>query len=110
LSKEERAKLALQRRQEQVAAQKSLLQERRVSQHQHQEELSGHSDRRRRDGGGEGREKQREATLLQKDREKEVEAIKVGGCVMDIGRFGTLSCSSSHDTWELTKNAGKCAG
>lgn len=78
LSKEERAKMALNRRQQQVDAQKQMLQEAKVSQQKYQEEGSfGHSDRKRWDSREEVREKQREVTLLVKDKEKEVEAIKV---------------------------------
>lgn len=77
MSKEERAKMALKRRQEEVAIQKKMLEETKVSQQKYQEEASGQLDRKRWDGREEEREKQREVTLLMKDKEKEVEAIKV---------------------------------
>lgn len=69
--------MALQRRQEQVATQKKILEETKASQQKYQEEPSGHSGRKRWDGREEEREKQREVTLVLKDKEKEVEAIKV---------------------------------
>ena len=78
LSKEERAKLALQRRHEAVAAQKKLLAGKVFSQLKSLEEgnaSSGrHDNRRQRE---EERERQRGESLLLKDREREVEAIKV---------------------------------
>lgn len=81
MSKEERAKLALKRRQEEVDAQKKVLEETKASQQKYQEEANfGQSDRKRWEGREEEREKQREVTLLVKDKEKEVEAIKVTHC------------------------------
>lgn len=81
MSKEERAKLALKRRQEEVAALKKITEEKRTVQKKYLEQASlssGHQDNRRHWDGRDGdREKQREETLLIKDREKEIEAIKV---------------------------------
>lgn len=81
LSKQERAELALKKRQEEVAARKRQMDQEREARQKYFEEASfssGHQDSRRRwDGREEEREKQREETLLLKDKEKEMEAIKV---------------------------------
>lgn len=66
--------MALERRQEQVAAQRKVLGGTFVSLQKHQEETS---NRKHWEDREEGKEKQREPTLTQKDKEKEVEAIKV---------------------------------
>lgn len=73
LSKAERAKLALKKRQEEVAAQKRGLEEAKASHQKYSDEASGHPGRR---GLDEEREKHREGTLHQKDKEKEIDAIK----------------------------------
>ena len=80
LSKEERAKLALKRREAEVAARREILEKEKVSQQRYQEEASGYLDRKHWDGREEEREKQREETLLLKDKEREIYAIKV--CIL----------------------------
>ena len=57
-----------------MAAQKRGLEEARASHQRYSDGASGHPGRR---GFDEEREKHREVTLLQKDKEKEIEAIKV---------------------------------
>ena len=80
ISKEERAKLALKKRQDEVAARKKLIEEKNALQRKYLDEgtSSGrHDNRRQWENRDEDRGKQREESLLLKDREKEVEAIKV---------------------------------
>lgn len=73
--------MALKRRQEEVAARKKMIEEKNSLQQKYLDEASmssGRYDTRRQwEGREEEREKQREESLLLKDREKEVEAIKV---------------------------------
>lgn len=70
----------MQRRQEEVAAQKKLQAGKVFSQLKHLEgnvSSGRHDSRRQWDSREEERERQREESLLLKDREREVEAIKV---------------------------------
>lgn len=109
MSKEERSKVALKRRQEEVAARKKVLDEAKASQLKYQDVgfSSGHVDRKRWEDREGEREKQREETLHVKDKEREIEAIKV--LQVMHGRIVHCFLLFSRDTWEQTKSVGKCA-
>jgi len=85
LSKAERAALALKKRQEAVEAQRKALDEERTQRDKYLEEagLSGGGargeGRRRWEERGEEKERLREEGVTLKDKEKEMEAIKVRG-------------------------------
>ena len=85
LTKEERAALALKRRKEEVAALKKVEEEERAARQKYLEDASGQNtnSRRRWEGRDEEREKLREENLLLKDKEKEMDAIKVCICKND---------------------------
>lgn len=72
----------MKRREAEVAARREMLEKEKISQQKYQEEASGYLDRKRWDGREEEREKQREETLLLKDKEKEIYAIKV--CLLPV--------------------------
>ena len=74
LSKEERAALAIQRRQEAIVEQRKLATEERKA---HQKFVEGASSSRRSGRWEEDRSRQREDTLTEKDKQKEMDAIKV---------------------------------
>ena len=83
MSKEERAAIAVQKREEEVAARKKMMEGEREARHLYLEKAnlssSHHQDGRRYWAGRDGeREKVREETLQIKDRGKEMDAIKVG--------------------------------
>lgn len=82
LSKEERAALAIQRRQEAIQAQRKLASEELRA---HQKFLEGATSTRRSGRWEEesDRNRQREETLTEKDKQKEMEAIKVGGSISE---------------------------
>lgn len=79
LSKEERAAEALRKRQEEVEKQRKKMEEERKARQKYVESSDdlGYSHRRSADYQNEEREKRRESTLDQKDREKEADAIRV---------------------------------
>lgn len=85
LSKEERAAQALKKREEEVAAKRKAMEEERSLRQKYLEEASltssGRQDSRRRWEEREGeRDKLREEGVTLKDKEKEMEAIKVSAC------------------------------
>ena len=104
MSKEERAEIALKKRQEEVAAKKKSLE---ASQSKYLDTGSSGNSNRKRDGRDEEKEKRRDGTFLQKDKEREIEAIKVTNQFVFIV---FLILFFSHAIWEQTKNAEKCVG
>ena len=88
LSKEERAAIALQKREDEVASRKKLVEEEREARHKYLEKASlssSHQEGRRYWAGRDGeREKHREETLQVKDKEKEMDAIKVSGQSVEV--------------------------
>ena len=77
LSKEERAAQAIQRRQEAIEEQRKLASEERKA---HQKFVNVATGGRRTGRWEEDRSRQREDTLTEKDKQKEMDAIKVCAC------------------------------